>query len=535
MARRHRRSFPPPARGYIEGRLVKALSDEQLLSEPGWSVRELDALDLIGKPIYYAHRKEMGQIGMIIDHWVDEEDWLVIGAKIFESSKFANDVYKSLVKGYLSALSIGFDQEDPKYGPVEYKNFLEASVTSNPRDPRALLHVARSHETRPPLPSSISMATPGAGAGAAGATAPPPPSGAGAGAAAPPLPPPGFDASGKKIATPPPNRPDPKQKQQPPPKKAKTDTSKKQTQPPPPQPKQADPVEAEDPIEDVDGGADSDAPEDFDLPDTEDVAKGAHSDGVLAFDKAKNSAAYYKRKAEELKARLRDAQPAAENWKKVEAERAEKYAADQKALREKIGLAQKAAGLESDAATTASFDELCSNAAHEGTAKVMAFFTDQLDTLAAERDELKKKVEQYEQTNVALASVSKSRAQQQTKQQQPPAQQQKTPAVATGPRTQVTRNFPWGGSGPTKTPLVRIEASKDKDVEMDDGDQQQQSSYSVSARFEMTEKGMSPSSIAHTERLAALRKSINSDSSRLNKLYSERDRRLSATAVPVKK
>lgn len=141
-------------KGYFEGRLLKAASNREVLQAPNLFTRnELSKLHLSGKPLFYEHHKEKGQIGKIVTNFVDPEGYLVVGCQLDLATELGKLVYKAIKEKQLNALSVGLDHTDPNQTSVTsaeelYKDIIETSVTANPKFKDALIHSCFAEETR---------------------------------------------------------------------------------------------------------------------------------------------------------------------------------------------------------------------------------------------------------------------------------------------------------------------------------------------------------------------------------------------------
>ena len=121
-------------RATIEGRLYQGVlvADHK---RARYTVAELKALELCGKPLLFEHDEEVGQIGTITSNRVDGDGWLWITASLFSPEDLGGEealpaqMRDMLRSGYLRDLSIGYHAPlDEQTGRCGTKTFDEASL-----------------------------------------------------------------------------------------------------------------------------------------------------------------------------------------------------------------------------------------------------------------------------------------------------------------------------------------------------------------------------------------------------------------------
>ena len=124
--------------GYVEGRVYKGI-DKPNYSGVGITLQQLKELkpqDIVGKPLYYEHDYEKQKIGSITKYWLDDENWLNIGAYIFNDTDFRKDILNKIRQGDLRSFSIGYLVPLPDSNvDLSERKIIETSVTSDPQIP----------------------------------------------------------------------------------------------------------------------------------------------------------------------------------------------------------------------------------------------------------------------------------------------------------------------------------------------------------------------------------------------------------------
>ena len=164
--------------GYIEGRLTKAIPEDQKGKTYGFTRSELCGLKLSGLPIYLNHQRDLSQpiktndsiyvsvnrsnapasiwkvegaVGELEGNYVDDEGWLVVYGRIYKDAPHAEVIKTGLLSGTLHSLSIGMLADNLAVkGRVDYQEPKEASLTNDPVETDARIMVLRSKSANKP-------------------------------------------------------------------------------------------------------------------------------------------------------------------------------------------------------------------------------------------------------------------------------------------------------------------------------------------------------------------------------------------------